>query len=175
MRTHQAASSASSAREKWMRPLVVGPSPVMTPSRTMVRARAAVSRQDGSGTPFAAALVLGADIARLLNSFVSRPAFPRGRKRVVNDSKPPDSRFLNGCRFVAFSHQVVRAGRVGGHTRRKRGSGIDRSRLFRRSSEVQKKVLEACADGEGFHLLHEGIHLNPRPALYSAGTEFPCN
>src|SRR5882757_3639932 len=46
MRAHQAASSASSAREKWIRPLVVGPSPVMTPSRTMVRACAAVFRQE---------------------------------------------------------------------------------------------------------------------------------
>src|SRR5882757_5001817 len=63
MRAHQAASSASSAREKWMRPLVVGPSPVMTPSRTMVSACAAVLRQDGWRTLDAStALVLGADI-----------------------------------------------------------------------------------------------------------------
>src|SRR4029077_10719180 len=61
-RAHQAASSASSAREKWMRPLVVGPSPVLTPSRTMVRAWAAVLRQDGWRTPASAALVLRADI-----------------------------------------------------------------------------------------------------------------
>src|SRR3954463_1379398 len=64
MRAHQAASSASSAREKWIRPLVVGPSPVMTPSRTMVRAGAADLRQDGWSTADASTdLVLGADIA----------------------------------------------------------------------------------------------------------------
>src|SRR5258705_11059316 len=50
MRAHQAASSASSAREKWIRPFVVGPSPVITPSRTIVSAWAAVWRQDGCGT-----------------------------------------------------------------------------------------------------------------------------
>src|SRR5882757_6213825 len=64
MRTHHAASSASSDREKWMRPLVVGPSPVITPSRTMVSAWAAVLRQDGCNAPLraSAVLVLGADI-----------------------------------------------------------------------------------------------------------------
>src|SRR5258708_4264794 len=66
MRAHQAASTASSSREKWMRPLVVGPSPVMTPSRTMVRAWAAVLRQEifeGSRAPTAsAALGVEADI-----------------------------------------------------------------------------------------------------------------
>src|ERR1700760_2811930 len=46
MRSHQATSWASSSREKWTRPLVVGPSPVITPSRTTVSARAAVSRQE---------------------------------------------------------------------------------------------------------------------------------
>ena len=46
MRAHQAASSASSAREKWIRPFVVGPSPVITPSRTIVSAWAAVWRQE---------------------------------------------------------------------------------------------------------------------------------
>src|SRR5712672_668486 len=67
MRAHHAASSASSAREKWMRPLVVGPSPVMTPSRTMVSACAAVLRQDGWSAPGnSAALALGADIITLL-------------------------------------------------------------------------------------------------------------
>src|SRR4029077_7469809 len=64
MRAHQAASSASSAREKWMRPLVGGPSPVMTPSRTMVRAWAAVLRQEGwSRLNASPTLELGADIA----------------------------------------------------------------------------------------------------------------
>src|SRR5580698_7139953 len=59
MRTHQAASSASSAREKCTRPLVVGPS--------TVRAWAAVLRQVGSRTPiastdFSTLLDLAADI-----------------------------------------------------------------------------------------------------------------
>src|ERR1700743_2282058 len=46
MRSHQAASWLSSAREKWTRPLVVGPSPVITPSRTTASACAAVFRQE---------------------------------------------------------------------------------------------------------------------------------
>src|ERR1700738_1949432 len=66
MGAHQVASSASSAREKWIRPLVVGPSPVITPSRTTASASAAVSRQeifDGSGAPPGSAnLGKGADI-----------------------------------------------------------------------------------------------------------------
>src|ERR1700744_6093332 len=62
MRAHQAASSASSAREKCTRPLVVGPSPVSTPSRTMVSAWADVLRQVGSGTPVASTLLYFADI-----------------------------------------------------------------------------------------------------------------
>src|SRR5258708_8098170 len=78
MRAHQAASSASSAREKWIRPLVVGPSPVITPSRTIVSAWAAVLRQDGCGTSdvsvdvsadVSAVLAVGAGIAGILNFF----------------------------------------------------------------------------------------------------------
>src|ERR1700744_234208 len=46
MRSHQAASWLSSAREKWTRPRVVGPSPVITPSRTTASACAAVFRQE---------------------------------------------------------------------------------------------------------------------------------
>src|SRR5260370_11605041 len=72
MRAHQAASSRSSSRAKCTRPLVVGPSPVITPSRTIVRACAAVSRQDGSRAPFGwAALEVEADI-----SFTSQFLFP---------------------------------------------------------------------------------------------------
>src|SRR5450830_1191479 len=67
MRAHQAASSASSAREKCTRPLVVGPSPVITPSRTTVSAWAAVSRQeilDGSSAPVGSTMLEAkADIA----------------------------------------------------------------------------------------------------------------
>src|SRR3954452_25572276 len=77
MRAHQAASSASSAREKWIRPLVVGPSPVITPSRTIASAWAAGLRQDGCGTSdvsvdVSAVLAVGAGIVALLN-FYSRP------------------------------------------------------------------------------------------------------
>src|ERR1700740_617074 len=89
MRAHQSASSASSEREKCTRPLVVGPSPVITPSRTMVRAWAAVSRQDGSrdddSTDFSTDLGSAADIVHFQISS-DRPAFSCGRKGVVNDS-----------------------------------------------------------------------------------------
>src|SRR6266567_691107 len=90
MRAHQAASSASSSREKCTRPLVVGPSPVITPSRTMVRACAAVSRQeisDGSRAPIGSASPgVEADIG-VLFFLLPVPAIHAGRKRVVNDSK----------------------------------------------------------------------------------------
>src|SRR5438105_1616045 len=92
MRVHQAASSASSAREKWMRPLVVGPSPVITPSRTMVSACAAVWRPDGSGASDVSAdvsvvLAVGAGIIALLNFFFQVQHFHTGHERAVNDSK----------------------------------------------------------------------------------------
>jgi hypothetical protein len=52
-----------------MRPFVVGPSPVITPSRTIVSACAAVLRQeifDGSSAPIGSAgLAIGADIGTL--------------------------------------------------------------------------------------------------------------
>src|ERR1700690_3806550 len=74
MRAHQAASKASSAREKCTRPLVVGPSPVITPSRTTVRASAALSRQEiseGSSAPIGSAgLDRGADIAGSSSQFL---------------------------------------------------------------------------------------------------------
>jgi hypothetical protein len=54
-------------------------------------------------------------------------------------------------------------------------AGLTRLTIFRRRGARQKKVLKPHADGEGFHLLYEGVHLNPRFALYSAGTNFPCN
>src|SRR4051812_34651954 len=125
MRAHQAASSASSAREKWMRPLVVGPSPVMTPSRTMVRAWAAVSRQDGSGTPFSAALVLGADIVGLLNSLVLGHLVHAGVNEwlTIRNRRFDILRWLPICRFLPLPGS---AGRDAGHTRRKRGSDADR-------------------------------------------------
>src|SRR6266576_255524 len=80
MRAHQAASSASSVREKWMRPLVVGPSPVITPSRTMVSAWAALSLQDGWRAPDASTdlVLLGADIVSLLNFFIPDQHFHAG-------------------------------------------------------------------------------------------------
>src|ERR1700744_3605818 len=98
MRSHQAASWLSSAREKWTRPLVVGPSPVITPSRTTASACAAVFRQEifegskatSETSDGSARAASGADIGSYsfqLLSTCSWPAFFRGRKRVVNDSK----------------------------------------------------------------------------------------
>src|SRR6516165_5408604 len=73
MRTHQAVSAASSVREKWTRPLVVGPSPVITPSRTTASARAAVSLQEileGSMVArVSAAIANGAGIGTYSSSF----------------------------------------------------------------------------------------------------------
>src|ERR1700733_12609534 len=117
MRSHQATSCASNSREKWTRPLVVGPSPVITPSRTTVSARAAVSRQeilDGSRVAAVSAnMANGADIGvTLLKSqflvlvptseareLLRRPltrtseSCACGRKRLVNDSKPAQVKF----------------------------------------------------------------------------------
>src|SRR5450631_1918018 len=91
MRAHQAASPASSAREKCTRPLVVGPSPVITPSRTTVRASAAVSRQeisDGSrAATGSAGIPAEADIGVSLLFFFPIPAIHAGRERVVNESE----------------------------------------------------------------------------------------
>src|ERR1700712_219620 len=130
MRAHQAASSASSAREKCMRPLVVGPSPVITPSRTTVRARAAVLRQEifeGSTTPTgSASLSAGADIGTfLLSVSCSGPACSRGRKRGVNDSKPASRVFQD----------VLLVGRLGpadlGAIAPCSGAGAARKRQYR--------------------------------------------
>src|SRR6476620_6371227 len=103
MRAHQAASSASSAREKWMRPLVVGPSPVITPSRTIVKAWAAVLRQDGSGTPFAAVLVLGADIYCTSQFLVLSQLFHAGVNEwlTIRNRGLDIFRWLPICRFGA--------------------------------------------------------------------------
>src|ERR1700686_2235707 len=92
MRAHQAASKASRAREKCTRPLVVGPSPVITPSRETARACAAVSRQeilDGSSAASGSA-ILGAEAdmgGYYFSVSWSGQHFHAGRKRVVNDSK----------------------------------------------------------------------------------------
>src|SRR6202161_1075259 len=98
MRAHQAASSASSTRGKIMRPRVVGPSPVITPSRTMVRASAAVLRQEifevSMATIGSTDLAAEADIGTLLIFLFLTPAFPCGRKRLVNDSKLERRLFL---------------------------------------------------------------------------------
>src|SRR5580704_13737331 len=92
MRSHHTTSKASSSREKCTRPLVVGPSPVITPSRTMASARAAVSRQEISEGSRAAAVSAEAaneaDIRVTLLSFLFWARRTCGRKRVVNDSKP---------------------------------------------------------------------------------------
>ncbi|MBI5318300.1 hypothetical protein [Bradyrhizobium sp.] len=48
-----------------------------------------------------------------------------------------------------------------------------RPTIFRGRGAREKKVLEPSADGEGFHLLPEGIHLNPRQAYTPSGQNFP--
>ncbi len=45
--------------------------------------------------------------------------------------------------------------------------------IFRRSSTLDKKVLKPCADGEGFHLLHEAVHITPCAAYTPPRNEFP--
>jgi hypothetical protein len=51
--------------------------------------------------------------------------------------------------------------------------GLTRRTIFRRSGAYQKKVLKPYLCGEGFHLLHEGVPLNPRPAYTLPGQNFP--
>jgi hypothetical protein len=70
----------------------VGPSPVITPSRTIVSACAAVWRQDGCGTSDVSAdvsvvLAVGAGIVALLDFFFQAQHFHTGHERAVNDSK----------------------------------------------------------------------------------------
>ena len=65
---------------------------MITPSRTMVSAWAAVLRQDGWGTSEASVassmvLAVAADIVALLNFFFSSQHFHTGNERAVNDLK----------------------------------------------------------------------------------------
>src|SRR5260221_8183390 len=88
-----------------MRPLVVGPSPVITPSRTIVRASAAVLRQeifDGSRAPIGSAtLSVGADIGTLL-FLVLVQHFHAGVNEWLTIRYSPAG-FLNGSRLVAVN------------------------------------------------------------------------
>src|SRR3954447_5672593 len=153
MRAHQAASSASIAREKCTRPFVVGPSPVITPSRTMVSACAAVSRQDGSrdgdstdfSTDFSTDLDAAADIVHFQISS-DRPAFSCGRKEVVNDSMRGSRLFsmvANWSLSRLFWFHRTSGERDAGHKRLYRGNR-DRAapvEMFRRRRSCNKKVL----------------------------------
>ena len=70
----------------------------------------------------------GQTLVVTLFSFCSGPAFSRGRKRVVNDSKLANASFLDGCRLVAgmasTSGFEATAGRGSdaAHKRRNRGN-----------------------------------------------------
>src|SRR4029079_3484891 len=166
MRAHQAASSASSAREKWMRPLVVGPSPVMTPSRTMVRAWAAVVRQVGDSAPGnSAGLVRGADIIPLLSfcflvclsgSFLGQHFHAGVNEWLTIRNRGFDIfRWLPICRFSAVggSRRPATGPGVLGVIRGENGAdGLTRRTIFRRRGAHEKKVLEPYFCGEGFHL-----------------------
>src|ERR1700680_5067119 len=114
MRAHQAASSASSAREKWMRPLVVGPSPVITPSRTTVRASAAVSRQEifvGASAPTgSASLGIGADIGTSSQFLVPDQHFHAGVNEWLT-IRNSDRGFFIDRRLVVVTSVTVRGDR----------------------------------------------------------------
>src|SRR6478752_4279490 len=73
-----------------MRPLVVGPSPVITPSRTIPRAYTATSRSslfDISTAPISSSEIsTKADIVQFF--LLLDPAFPCRRKRAVNVTFP---------------------------------------------------------------------------------------
>src|ERR1700761_106610 len=119
MRSHQAASWLSSAREKWTRPLVVGPSPVITPSRTTARACAAVFRQEifegskaasetSDGSVRAAS---GADIGSYsFQPFVLGQHFHAG----VNEWLMIRNRYREFFRWLPISRDRVSRGSVAG-------------------------------------------------------------
>src|SRR3954463_7462252 len=154
-----------------MRPLAVGPSPVITPSRTTARARAAVLRQEiceGSTTPTgSASLSAGADIGTVLFSVsCSGPACSCGRKRGVNDSKHASRVF----QAVLFGGRLGSAGiRSRSHlapapVRRANGnigaSGLCRPLwFFHRRGAERNNVLSVPRGAEGHPLLRVAIHL----------------
>src|SRR5258708_39874243 len=84
-----------------MRPLVVGPSPVITPSRTMPRAHTATSRSsliDISTAPISSSdISTKADI--VLFFLLPDPRISCGRKRAINVTSPfGPYRFESGAR-----------------------------------------------------------------------------
>src|SRR5229473_3977758 len=172
-----------------MRPLVVGPSPVMTPSRTIVSACAAVLRQeifDGSSAPIGSAMwATGADIGRFLFSFscsrsqhvhagVNEWLTIRKSHRVVfKGLRICRCDVRHGSRQLQGSQPPPAAvGRASGNTG---AIGLWRPLwFFRRTGAVQKKMLEPPGDGEGFYPLPAPVHLRAF-ALYAGKDEFPCN
>src|SRR5437899_10672578 len=108
-----------------MRPLVVGPSPVITPSRTIVSACAAVLRQeifDGSRAPIGSAMgAAGADIGSFLFSF----SCSRGQHVHAGVNEWLTTRKLHrvvfrGCGFVAVTSVTVQGNRRGRNLVRRR-------------------------------------------------------
>ena len=100
-----------------------------------------------------AALVPGADIVVHFSFSCSGPAFPCGRKRVVNDSKLGVRGFLDGCRLVAVirhGSRMSEPGRCDGAISGKIGAirRLTRSDGFSPQARDRKKVLEACPYAE---------------------------
>src|SRR3954463_9670320 len=148
-----------------MRPLVVGPSPVITPSRTTVRARAAVLRQeifDGSMVATgSASLNAGADIGTVLFSIsCSGRACSCRRKRVVNDSKRASRVFYTlACwsRWVPLEFEADRIplrrrcgaqAAISGHRRFRRRRGF-----FAAGAQIERKCYQFPLAENGFAFL----------------------
>src|ERR1700744_721781 len=128
MRSHHATSSASSSREKCTRPRVVGPSPAMTPSRTIVSARAAVSRQEiseGSKAEIdSAEAAKGADIGICSSQFLAlvSPADVNDWLTIRNPIGEIFTR-LAFCRGSGDDGSRWRPAGCGSHKRRYQGNG----------------------------------------------------
>jgi hypothetical protein len=143
--------------------LVVGPSPVITPSRTIVSAWAEVSRQDGSRDGDSTDLCAAADIVHFQISS-DRPAFSCRRKGVVNDSVRGSRLFeivANWSLSGPFWFWEATGERDGSHKRLSRGNHarIAPVEMFRRRRRCNKKVLGNQAFKEGIHILLEAVQL----------------
>src|SRR6266851_7369945 len=108
-----------------MRPLVVGPSPVITPSRTIVSACAAVLRQeifDGSSAPIGSAMwATGADIGRFLFSFsCSRSQHVHAGVNEWLTIRKSHRVVLKGCGFVVVTSVTVQGNCRGRNLLRRR-------------------------------------------------------
>src|SRR5258708_1021756 len=172
-----------------MRPLVVGPSPVITPSRTIVSASAAVLRQeifDGSGAPVGSAMgATGADIGSFLFSFsCSRSQHVHAgliEWFTIRQLHRVGFKGLRLCRCdirhgsrrsQGSQPRAAAMGRASGNTG---AIGLWRPLwFFRRTGAVQKKMLEPPGIGEGFYPLRAPVHLRAF-ALYTGKDEFTCN